>query len=51
VLVVDNLPIVDSSKKEKLLQTLEKRFAKVGPAPKKDGMVMPWDDATHKSKG
>jgi translation initiation factor 3 subunit B len=50
-LVVDNLPIVDISKKEKLIQTLEKRFAKVGPASTENGIYMPWDEQLDTSKG
>ncbi|KDQ19939.1 hypothetical protein BOTBODRAFT_152536 [Botryobasidium botryosum FD-172 SS1] len=51
VLVVDNLPIVDAAKKDRLLQVIRKNFSKKGPTPKEDGLFMPWDDAKNKSKG
>lgn len=50
VIVIDNLPAVDSSRKDKLLQVLNKHLKKCN-APKPDNLFMPWDDATNQSKG
>lgn len=59
VLVVDNVPIVDASKKQKLFDRLRSTFAKAG-APlsgnvAEDGtysdMEMPWDNEKGESKG
>lgn len=59
VLVVDNLPIVDESRRQKLLERLRQTFAKAG-APLEgsaddkggyDDMDMPWDDAANSNKG
>lgn len=59
VLVVDNVPVVDASKKQKLFDRLRSTFAKAG-APlsgdvAEDGtysdMEMPWDNEKGESKG
>lgn len=59
VLVVDNVPVVDASKKQKLFDRLRSTFAKAG-APLtgntgEDGtysdMEMPWDNEKGESKG
>ena len=57
--MIDNVPIVDESKKKKLFDRLRSTFAKAG-APlsgkeNEDGtysdMEMPWDSAKGESKG
>ncbi|KAF8337904.1 translation initiation factor eIF-3b [Cantharellus anzutake] len=50
VVVIDNLPIVDPSRKDKLLQVINKHLKKCG-SPKPDNVFMPWDDAKNQSKG
>jgi hypothetical protein len=48
--VVDNLPIVDPTKKDKLLQVLNRHLKKCN-APKPDNVFMPWDEIKNESKG
>ncbi|KAJ3371648.1 Translation initiation factor 3 subunit b [Kappamyces sp. JEL0680] len=50
IVVVDNVPIVDSSKEEKLLNVIKKIFKSVGGI-KENGIFMPKDAETTKSKG
>lgn len=61
VLVIDNIPIIDSSRRQKLLDRLRQQFAKAG-APLEgnaldgedggyDDMDMPWEEATDANKG
>ncbi|KAG8899662.1 Translation initiation factor 3 subunit b [Tulasnella sp. 403] len=51
VVVVDNVPIVDAGKKDKLLSALAKKFAQRGAVVNPEGLHLPWDEATGKSKG
>lgn len=51
VLVVDNIPIVDESKKQRLIDRLRQVFEKVGAAIDADRISMPWDDAAATNKG
>ncbi|KAF8313816.1 translation initiation factor eIF-3b [Clavulina sp. PMI_390] len=50
VIVIDNLPVVDAGRKDKLLQVFNKHLKKCN-APKPDNVFMPWDDAKNSSKG
>ncbi|KAG9006810.1 Translation initiation factor 3 subunit b [Tulasnella sp. JGI-2019a] len=51
VLVVDNVPIVDSAKRDKLLTAITKKFTQKA-APIKPGKIhLPFDDKANKSKG
>lgn len=50
VIVIDNLPVVDPTRKDKLLQVLNKHLKKFN-SPKPDSLFMPWDDAKNESKG
>jgi translation initiation factor 3 subunit B len=50
-IVVDGVPIIDDSRRERLLVKLGKEFAKRGcPYPPQNTFI-PWDDAIGKSKG
>ncbi|KAJ2724178.1 Translation initiation factor 3 subunit b [Coemansia sp. Benny D115] len=49
VVVVDNIPIVDEAKEEKLVQVLKKLFKKCGTV-KANGIHMPKDSSSGKSK-
>jgi hypothetical protein len=51
VLVVDNIPIVDEGKKQKLVDRLRQTFEKVGAAIDEDRISMPWDDEAKTNKG
>ncbi|KAK1926394.1 eukaryotic translation initiation factor eIF2A-domain-containing protein [Papiliotrema laurentii] len=51
VLVIDNTPIVDESKKDKLLARLRSEFSKAGAPLDEDRIQMPWDDAAGTNKG
>ncbi len=50
IVLVDNAPKVDSSKEEKLLSVIRKIFKNIGTIPD-DGIYMPKDESTGKSKG
>ena len=50
LIVVDNVPIVDSAKEEKLLNVIRKMF-KPFALIKDDALTMPKDEKTGKSKG
>lgn len=50
IVVVDNIPVVDSSKEEKLLNVIKKIFKGCGTI-KEDGIIMPKDLNSGKSKG
>jgi translation initiation factor 3 subunit B len=50
IVVVDNVPIVDGSKDEKLLSVIKKIFKSAGSIKEK-GIFMPKDPVTGKSKG
>jgi translation initiation factor 3 subunit B len=51
VVVVDNVPIVDEGKREKLVARLRALFEKAGAAIDEDRIDMPWDDAAGTNKG
>ncbi|GMK57630.1 hypothetical protein CspeluHIS016_0404640 [Cutaneotrichosporon spelunceum] len=51
VIVVDNVPIVDEAKKEKLIMRLCQLFQKAGAPIDEDRVDMPWDDKAATSKG
>ena len=50
IAVLDGIPIVDSSKSEKLLAKISKEFAKRGSTISANNMTIPWDDSTGMSK-
>ncbi|KAL0951051.1 hypothetical protein HGRIS_007791 [Hohenbuehelia grisea] len=49
--IVDNVPIIDKSKYDRLVAKIAKDFNKKGCSIKPDDIFMPWDDAAGKSKG
>lgn len=51
MLVVDNIPIVDDSKKQRLLERLKQTFAKVGAPIEEESIDMPWNAAAGTNKG
>ncbi|KDQ52424.1 hypothetical protein JAAARDRAFT_162852 [Jaapia argillacea MUCL 33604] len=51
ILVVDNVPVIDKSKLEKLLIKVAKEFSRKGIPIKPDDIYLPWNDSTGKSKG
>ncbi|KAL7421607.1 Translation initiation factor 3 subunit b [Cryptotrichosporon argae] len=51
VLVLDNVPIVDESKRARLIERLRQAFAKAGAAIDEERVSMPWDDAAGTNKG
>jgi translation initiation factor 3 subunit B len=51
VVVVDNIPIVDESKKQRLVERLRQVFEKAGAGIDEDRISMPWDDAAKTNKG
>jgi len=51
ILVVDGVPIVDASKKDKLVGAITKKFAQNGAPVKNGGIHLVWDDKAGKSKG
>lgn len=51
LVVLDGVPIIDTSRREKLLTKISKEFAKRGSTISANNMTVPWDDATGKSKG
>ncbi|KIR33179.1 eukaryotic translation initiation factor 3 subunit B [Cryptococcus deuterogattii 99/473] len=51
MLVVDNIPVVDDSKKQRLLERLRQTFAKVGAPIEVESIDMPWNAATGTNKG
>ncbi|KAJ1937948.1 Translation initiation factor 3 subunit b, partial [Linderina pennispora] len=50
VVVVDNLPVVDESKEEKLIAVLKKLFKKQAGAVKDNGIHMPHEEVKGKNK-
>lgn len=48
IVVIDNVPIVDDAKKDKLISVIKKIFKNVGPVK---SLEMPKDESTGKSKG
>lgn len=52
ILIIDNLPKIDSSKEEKLMSVLKKNlFVPVGAVAKEGGCLMPRDSETGMSRG
>lgn len=51
ILVVDGVPVIDASKRDKLLARIAKDFGRKGAPVKVEDMFVPWDDAKGKSKG
>lgn len=51
VVVVDNVPIVDESKRQRLVERLRQIFDKAGAGIEEDRISMPWDDAAGTNKG
>jgi translation initiation factor 3 subunit B len=51
IIIVDGVPIIDESKKERLVTKIVKEFAKKGAPIKADDIFMPWEEAKDKSKG
>lgn len=51
MLVVDNIPVVDDSKKQRLLERLRQTFAKVGAPIEVESIDMPWNAANGTNKG
>ncbi|KAJ3338542.1 translation initiation factor eIF-3b like protein [Gonapodya sp. JEL0774] len=53
IVVVDNVPIVDKSKEERLFTVIRKTFKQIGQFADDEngGIFMPYDDKTGKSKG
>ena len=51
LLVIDQVPIVDKTRLDRLLSKMSKDFGKKGVPVKPEDMFVPWDDATDKNKG
>ncbi|WWD22047.1 eukaryotic translation initiation factor 3 subunit B [Kwoniella shandongensis] len=51
VLVIDNIPIIDEGKKQRLVDRLRQLFAKAGAAIEEENISMPWDDSAATNKG
>lgn len=51
VLVVDNIPIVDESKRQRLVERLRQVFERAGAAIDEDRIKMPWDAQAGTNKG
>ncbi len=51
VLVMDNVPVVDENKKQRLVDRLRQVFEKAGAAIEEDRINMPWDDKAGMNKG
>ncbi|OCF37588.1 eukaryotic translation initiation factor 3 subunit B [Kwoniella heveanensis CBS 569] len=51
VLVVDNIPVVDEGKKQKLVDRLRQLFAKAGAPIEEESVNMPWDKEAGTNKG
>lgn len=51
MLVVDNIPVVDVSKKQRLIERLRQTFAKVGAPVEEESIDMPWNVTTGTNKG
>jgi translation initiation factor 3 subunit B len=49
--VVDNIPIVDESKRQRLVERLRQVFDKAGAGLDEDRIAMPWDDEKATNKG
>ena len=51
IVVLDGVPVIDSSRREKLLIKISKEFSKRGSTISTNNITVPWDDAAGKSKG
>jgi translation initiation factor 3 subunit B len=51
IVILDGVPIIDNSRREKLLAKISKEFAKRGSAISPNDITFPWDDDVGKSKG
>lgn len=51
IVVLDGVPVIDNSRREKLLIKVSKEFAKRGSTITPNDIIVPWDDAIGKSKG
>jgi translation initiation factor 3 subunit B len=51
VLVLDNVPIVDEGKRDKLVARLRSEFNKAGAPIDEENISMPWDDQAGTNKG
>ena len=51
IVVLDGVPVIDNSRREKLLTKISKEFAKRGSTISTNNFTVPWDDAAGKSKG
>jgi hypothetical protein len=51
VLVVDGIPVIDESKRDRLLAKIAKEFGRKGAPVKPEDFYVPWDQTTNKSKG
>jgi translation initiation factor 3 subunit B len=51
VVVLDNIPIVDEGKRQKLIERLRQAFDKAGAGLSEENIQMPWDDQAATNKG
>ena len=51
VLVLDNVPIVDEAKRQRLVDRLRQVFEKAGAGIEEERIDMPWDNAAGTNKG
>ena len=51
IVILDGVPIIDNSRREKLLTKISKEFAKRGSTISPNELTVPWDDTAGKSKG
>lgn len=51
IVTLDGVPIIDSSRRDKLLAKISKEFGKRGSVISPNDITVPWDDAAGKSKG
>ena len=51
VIVVDNVPIVETSKRDRLLGAIARKFTSKGAPVDVSAFHLPWDDVEGKSKG
>ena len=50
-LVIDCIPVIDSTKSHKLFSKIAKEFSRKGISIDIDDIFMPWDSAADRSKG
>lgn len=51
IVILDGVPIIDNSRRDRLLTRISKEFAKRDSTISPDDMIVPWDDSAGKSKG